>query len=445
MTDDPRFVAPKAHAKLNSPVIVRDSLLAECLYSMMVTITILSCLMIIKLYVVKIDISMYSPYIVLLLALIHTFIRRSGIKKSYINLPVQLAVSFAFYFTVVNIKVLGFGLDRRTRFYLIAFIVALTLFSFIYYFRPSHSAADAEIIFPPAAVHIVGWLFYQFTQTDVYNNNTYRRWAVTHELEIDRLLFVRFLVINAVIIALLFLVMRQIAVFDKKYYHSIRKKSQSTMVLKKQNIMTIIFLIGLVIVTFGIVLVFPYSSVFSLFWKLNDAFWKVFGWVMALLSKIDTGELDSDLTEEAVNYGITTEESPVFAVILTVIAFIGVALFIILIVIALYRLLKKAMKEADARKIDDDGSVIDTIESIGALKKMLARKDYDFGTGHERAVRKQFYDKTRSAMKKGLPVGDTSTPGQIESVLRAYGDEEISALREEYENVRYGQQSDTAQ
>ena len=127
MTDDPRYVAPKAHAKLNKPVIIRDSILAECLYSLMVTITIMSCMMIVKLYVVTIDVSMISPYIVMVFALIHTFIRRSGIKKAVINLAVQLAVSVAFYFTAVNISFLGFGTDGRTKFYLIAFIVFLVL------------------------------------------------------------------------------------------------------------------------------------------------------------------------------------------------------------------------------------------------------------------------------------------------------------------------------
>ena len=154
MTDDPRFVAPKDPVKLEKNLVTRDSILAECLYSLMVTITIMSCLMIIKIYVVSINISMISPYIVTLLALIHTFIRRSGIKNTIINLAVQLAVSAAFYFAVVNIKVLGFGADRRTKYYLIAFIVALTVFSFVYLLKPSHSAADAEIIFPPAAVHL---------------------------------------------------------------------------------------------------------------------------------------------------------------------------------------------------------------------------------------------------------------------------------------------------
>ena len=439
MTDDPRFVAPKAHAKLNEAVIVRDSIFAECLYSLMVTITIMSVLMIIKLYIVTINISMLSPYIILLLALIHTFIRRSGIKRSIINLAVQLAVSVAFYFTVINISFLGFGADSRTKIYLFIFVAALTLFSFIYYLKPSHSAADTEIIFFPAAVHVVGWLFYKFTQTAVYNNDYYRRWDVTHELETDRLMFVRVLVINAVIIAFLFLVMRQLAVFDKKYYHSIQKKSQSTVVLKKQNFFTVLFHFGLVLVTFGIILVFPYSSVFSLFGKISQGFWKIVYWVIELISKIDTGDLGNDLQEDPVNMEMVVEESPVSALVLTIIAFVGMALIMILLAITGIKVLKKVIKDADANNAGADDSVIDTIENIGPLKKMFSKKDYDFGSGHERIIRKQFYDKTRNAMKKGLPVGDTSTPGQIEAVLSAYGDEDISSLREEYENVRYGQ------
>ena len=148
--------------------------------------------------------------------------------------------------------------------------------------------------------------------------------------------------------------------------------------------------------------------------------------------------MGNDLVEESVNIDMVVEESPVSAVVLTIIAFVGMALILILLAISGAKVLKKVINDADANAGADD-SVIDTIESIGPLKKMFSRKDYDFGSGHERQIRKQFYDKTRNAMKKGLPVGDSSTPGQIEAVLRAYGDEEISSLREEYENVRYGQ------
>ena len=43
-------------------------------------------------------------------------------------------------------------------------------------------------------------------------------------------------------------------------------------------------------------------------------------------------------------------------------------------------------------------------------------------------------------MKKGLPVSSASTPGQIEKVLTANGDKDITPLRQEYEKVRYGKQ-----
>ena len=71
MIDDPRFVAPKDPVKPDKRLVVRDSILPECLYSLLVAVTIMSCLMIIKTYVVTINISMYSQYVVLILALGH--------------------------------------------------------------------------------------------------------------------------------------------------------------------------------------------------------------------------------------------------------------------------------------------------------------------------------------------------------------------------------------
>ena len=46
--------------------------------------------------------------------------------------------------------------------------------------------------------------------------------------------------------------------------------------------------------------------------------------------------------------------------------------------------------------------------------------------------------KPAALLKKDLPVGNSSTPGQIEAVLLKQGDKEISSLRKEYEKVRYG-------
>ena len=136
---------------------------------------------------------------------------------------------------------------------------------------------------------------------------------------------------------------------------------------------------------------------------------------------------------------MVVEDNPLTNVVLTIIAIVGVIILLGIIMIIATRVIKNSIKYAEKNDAGDD-SIIDIIESIGSMKNKFARKNRDFGSGYERRIRKQFYDKTRNAMKKGLPVGDSSTPGQIETVLLDYGDEEISALRQEYEKVRYGQQ-----
>ena len=438
MIDDPRFVDPKAPAKPEKTVVTRDSLFAECLLSLMISITIMSALMIVKTYVVYISFNIYSQYVLLFLVLIHTFIRRSRINNIIINLAVQAAVSAVFYFAVKNMPVLGFGNDGRSGFYLVALVTALTVYSFVHYLRPKSSAADSEIVFIPITVHILGWIFFEFSKTVAYTQSGYAKWAVTRELESDKVAFVRLLVINAVIVAMLYLVMRQLAVFDKKYYHSIQKKSQSTMMLKRQNYITVFFHLAVVMVTFGIILIFPYSAAFSVFSKISTVVFKVFNFFMSLLLKIKTGDLGNDLAEESIVADMPAEDNPLINVILTVVAIIGAAVILCVIMIVMVRLIKNSIKYAADRKAEDDDSVIDIVENIGPLKKLFSRKNHDFGTGYERRIRKQFYDKTRNAMKKGLPVNDASTPGQIESVLLDYGDNEISSLRQEYEDVRYG-------
>ena len=45
---------------------------------------------------------------------------------------------------------------------------------------------------------------------------------------------------------------------------------------------------------------------------------------------------------------------------------------------------------------------------------------------------------SEASAQKGLPVYASSTPGEVETVLLANGDKDISALKQEYEKVRYG-------
>ena len=135
--------------------------------------------------------------------------------------------------------------------------------------------------------------------------------------------------------------------------------------------------------------------------------------------------------------GEIAEDNPILNIIAYITYFIIAAVIITTVISGLIALLRSTPQ---ANKTDEkvaDENLIDTIEEIKPEKKKVFAKAHDFGSGRERRVRKQFYDKTRRAMKKGLPVSDSSTPGQIAQVLRANGDKDIEALKKEYEEVRY--------
>ena len=110
---------------------------------------------------------------------------------------------------------------------------------------------------------------------------------------------------------------------------------------------------------------------------------------------------------------------------------IVIVVILIVVIKSVRAYLKNRPKKNEIDEISDDEILIDTIENIAPEEELLG-KSHDFGTGYERQVRKRFYDKTRRAMRKGLPVSDASTPGQIESALLANGDKEIASLRKEY-------------
>ena len=111
---------------------------------------------------------------------------------------------------------------------------------------------------------------------------------------------------------------------------------------------------------------------------------------------------------------------------------------IFLIINAIRLLILNAPKFSRNNDVEDDGNLIDTIEDLKPEKKHLITRGQDFGSGYERRIRKQFYNRTRHAMRKGRPISSASTPGQIEKVLLANGDNDITTLRHEYEKVRYG-------
>ena len=395
---------------------VRDSLFAEILLSVIIGITILSISTLLKCYIELFDVSTYPTYTLLIVSVLHTVARRFRIKSKAAVFVLHIMVSVAYYLVAIQIPILEFGNSTANRFYLILLLAAFTLFSFLYSLKPAFMAADIEFMAFPAAFHVLGYILYNIA---------------------DRKDFANTLLFNAIVIAIIFIIMRQIAVFDTKYYHSIHKISRPSSMLKKQNYKTVIGLILIIAVSLALLTIFPYALLSGL---LKSGLVLIFRFFIHLLlsnrSEAPEAQLNDPL--QGLNMaGEIAEDNPILNIIAYITYFIIAAVIITTVISGLIALLRSAPQ---ANKTDEkvaDENLIDTIEDIKPEKKKGFAKAHDFGSGRERRVRKQFYDKTRRAMKKGLPVSDSSTPGQIAQVLRANGDKDIEALKKEYEEVRY--------
>ncbi|MBR4403646.1 MAG: hypothetical protein IKT10_00895 [Clostridiales bacterium] len=445
----------KASSQENSTNLstYQDSFFSELLMSLISAITILTVMIFVQMYLADIQIGAIPPYSLLIVAVAHTFIRRSKINNIILIVILHLAVSAVFYFVALRIPALQFGAIAPNRNYLFLALTALTVFSISYRIKPVYTASDSEFIAFPAIIHVVGYILlalenstYQDKVDKVYatpsftDENVIARINRLNELAEARVRFTQNLFLNAMVIALLFLVMRQIAVFESRYHHSIRKESKTSALLKKQNHKTVFFIIALFALAVFMLFFFPYSALNNL---LLTAARAILGGIFFLISQLkisdDYVDLDlqeiEDLTEDAAE---VSEEDPLIravAILLLVLLIIAI-LAIVIKTISAY--IKNMPKNTGLDESSDDDILIDTIENIAPEDDGSSGKSHDFGTGYERQVRKRFYDKTRRAIRKGLPVSGASTPGQIENVLLANGDKEISSLRQEYEKVRYG-------
>ena len=397
-------------------IVMRDSLIAEILLSLIMSITLLSCFTLMKCYVEFIDVGTLPPYLTLIAAVLLTIARRLRLTSRPTIFAAQVAVSVVFFAVAIRIPAIQFGTNTANKVYLAGVLIAFTLFSVFYRMKPAFSASDPEFIVFPAGLHLMLYLLY----------------SIAHRGD-----FARSIIVNAIIIAILFIIMRQIAVFDNKYYHSIHKLSKPAKMLKMQNYKTIAGLIVVVIVTLGVLTVFPVQALSDL---LAKGLYLILGLFSLLFMNRDP---DTDFYPQSLFDGLDTgdlitEESLWINIVAKILMFIIVIAIIYTILNSLRIIIKNAPKHNANKDTVEDDILIDTIEDITPEKKTRVTKRHDFGTGNERRIRKQFYDKTMRAMKKGLPVSSSSTPGQIESVLRENGDKDITALKGEYENVRYG-------
>ena len=400
---------------------VRDSLISEILLSVIIGLTIITGMTLVKCYIQIITVEIYPQFTLLIVAVIHTFIRRARKYGFFKMLISHLLVSVLFYLVAVQIPQLQFGLRTANRICLILLLFGFTVFSVLYRLKPAFMAADTQFIVLPAGIHVFGYFFCLITHRE--------------DLAAD-------IMFNTVAMTAIYIIMRQIAVFDTKYYHSIHKISRSSSLLKKQNYKTVAFLAGVIAVTLGVLAISPYAWLSNLYALIVDAILRLIAYLFR--------NFDPHIDEEFVPLRRDRGDDWDYGgggwlgiLILQILAVIIVILIAILVFNSVRQFIKSAPKNPENMKEED--ALIDTIEDIPPEKRSQVAKNRDFGTGYERRIRKRFYDKTRRAIKKGLPVSDSSSPGQIEDVLLAGGDKEIASLKKEYEKVRYGVHSEPGQ
>lgn len=398
---------------------LRESPLAEMLLSLIIGLTLMTWLLIIRGPKEFIQISIPAQYITLSLVIVHVVIRRR-LLDLFQCILITVAVSVVFFFALMLIPTTGYGSSGINIFYLAAIVFAFTVFSIQYRFKPALKAGDSNLMLFPALTLPPFGFYYYLTRHGV---------------------LVRLFIFNVVLIAVLYLFVRQFAVFESKYYHSISKSSVPVRHLKKQNYMTGVYMSVIFLIIFIILSFLPFvgytNYLNSLVRSILPVIITAFLAFMNILGSLLLGD-DTIIGEEGDNY--LREQASDSPWVYVLAYFMAIAFLLVVIHIipkAIRLIIQSAPKYHKVTASTDDGIIVDTIEDINPDQKVRSEIGHDFGEGYERKIRKKFYTKTRHAMNKGLPVSSSSTPGQIEKVLLADGDTDISELRPEYEHVRY--------
>ena len=149
---------------------VRESLFAELLMSVIITTSLLSCLLMVRAFNEFVTITAYPQLIPLILAGIHVIIRRK-INKLFPCFILHVLSSAAFFFAVIMIPFTGFGENLSNEIYLAIIITVFTIFSFSYRLNPTILPSDSQVVAIPACVFPIFGLFYVMMDRPVLIQN----------------------------------------------------------------------------------------------------------------------------------------------------------------------------------------------------------------------------------------------------------------------------------
>ncbi|MBR3057795.1 MAG: hypothetical protein IKG93_07470 [Clostridiales bacterium] len=395
--------------------------------------------------------------------------RKKSLFVSY-NIGVDLLMSFVFFFTTSSLGVFllcyvhvirttytamctaalmvpVYCLIRRLRieFFPMLFLhlLASACYLIVMYFSfGKNTVAISNVIF--LGFILLANILYSLKQRLMPSNSRVKNDGLLFSLILHFLLFLVFsftgyhfrqpmIMTNSILMITAYFIARQFGVFEEKYFHNIHSATQPVSSIKKQNRMLVVIIVGGIVFSVVMLALFPTSQVL----KLLDQLMRIIGgWLSRFFKEPEVKPEENELEEEIKNEIEDGVGTSTLTNILATISVVIVAICLFIFIVTMVRLILKQFRKAEhVEKTIENDAVTDVIESLEVKKKSVFHQD--FGEGYEKEIRKKYYQRVTKAIKKGLPIKNSSSPHQIEKIIKRSGDPSISELTSQYESVRY--------
>ncbi len=417
MTDDP-----------SKKILITAGIVPDILESLVTAITFISFGMFCILYFPYLYLGYGHLLTMILVTIAFCFIRRLRINQLLmIGLHLVFGAAFLFLLHIIFFQFLKNDITNTIFVGIIIFV--LFIFSILKRYRRRIERSTFDSVVVALCVHVFMLLGSTFGAIPV---------------DLSTILF------DAILIVILYLSGRQLSVFESSYYHNLHSSTQPIHSIKRQNYISLLYLFGGVLFALIMLVLVPINPILSTLSKVMPLIGRFFGWLIDVLfswmsdSDLESGGQEGTPIQDKRDTNVDSITEIISAVIVTI--------FVIAIAFVLFRFMvlglrsiwkKFHLAEADEKVIENENNaVIDIIEKTEhkkARKKHLTR---DFGTGEEAKIRKRYYQTVSRAIHAGVPIKDSSSPRQIEKLLKEKGDPSISELTSQYESVRYNKRED---
>ena len=417
MTDDP-----------SKKILITAGIVPDILESLVTAITFISFGMFCILYFPYLYLGYGHLLTMILVTIAFCFIRRLRINQLLmIGLHLVFGAAFLFLLHIIFFQFLKNDITNTIFVGIIIFV--LFIFSILKRYRRRIERSTFDSVVVALCVHVFMLLGSTFGAIPV---------------DLSTILF------DAILIVILYLSGRQLSVFESSYYHNLHSSTQPIHSIKRQNYISLLYLFGGVLFALIMLVLVPINPILSTLSKVMPLIGRFFGWLVdVLFSWMSDSDLESSGQEGT---PIQDKRDTNVDSITEIISAVIVTIFVIAIAFVLFRFLvlglrniwkKFHLAEADEKVIENENNaVIDIIEKTEHKKVRKKHLTRDFGTGEEAKIRKRYYQTVTRAIHAGVPIKDSSSPRQIEKLLKEKGDPSISELTSQYESVRYNKRED---